>query len=54
MPQLDPAPWFLLFFYTWLIFATIIPTKVKSFLFPNDPNYQLDSMDTKSWTWPWH
>nr|UPM51950.1 ATP synthase F0 subunit 8 [Cociella crocodilus] len=54
MPQLNPEPWFALLVYSWLIFGTIVPVKVKAFLYPNEPNYEKDSLDILSWSWPWY
>nr|YP_007353860.1 ATP synthase F0 subunit 8 [Homatula variegata]YP_009745329.1 ATP synthase F0 subunit 8 [Homatula laxiclathra]AFQ31601.1 ATP synthase F0 subunit 8 [Homatula variegata]QIH29775.1 ATP synthase F0 subunit 8 [Homatula laxiclathra] len=54
MPQLNPAPWFAILVFSWLMFLTIIPTKVMSHVLPNEPAH-LDSEKhkTESWDWPW-
>nr|BAU45810.1 ATPase subunit 8 [Acanthocobitis sp. CBM-ZF-12678] len=54
MPQLNPAPWFAILVFSWLVFLTIIPTKVMNHISPNDPAI-LDSKKhkTESWDWPW-
>nr|UDN38887.1 ATP synthase F0 subunit 8 [Traccatichthys pulcher] len=54
MPQLNPAPWFAILVFSWLVFLTIIPTKVMSHITPNEPTI-LDSEKhkTESWDWPW-
>nr|WNH22366.1 ATP synthase F0 subunit 8 [Callionymus bairdi] len=55
MPQLNPAPWFLILVFSWLVFLAFIPTKIMSHNFPN----KLTPFETKkaspktSWTWPW-
>nr|WET58804.1 ATP synthase F0 subunit 8 [Triplophysa sp. 1 TL-2023] len=54
MPQLNPAPWFAILLFSWLVFLTIIPTKVMSHTSPNEPT-TLDSEKhkTEPWDWPW-
>nr|YP_009349103.1 ATPase subunit 8 [Acanthocobitis botia]BAW88786.1 ATPase subunit 8 [Acanthocobitis botia] len=54
MPQLNPAPWFAILVFAWLVFLTIIPTKVMNHISPNEPTL-LDSEKhkTESWDWPW-
>nr|WNH23899.1 ATP synthase F0 subunit 8 [Paraclinus fasciatus]WNH24014.1 ATP synthase F0 subunit 8 [Paraclinus nigripinnis] len=55
MPQLNPAPWFAILVFSWLVFLTIIPPKVLAHLYPNEPA-MTDSEKTKTtpWNWPWH
>nr|QUB02925.1 ATP synthase F0 subunit 8 [Parachiloglanis hodgarti] len=55
MPQLNPAPWFAILMFSWLIFLTVIPNKVLSHKFTNEI-ITLDSEKLKSntWNWPWH
>nr|NP_443467.1 ATP synthase F0 subunit 8 [Ateleopus japonicus]BAB69992.1 ATPase subunit 8 [Ateleopus japonicus]BBG74348.1 ATPase subunits 8 [Ateleopus purpureus] len=55
MPQLNPAPWFSILIFSWLVFLLIIPSKVIKHTFPHDPA----SHDTKPptpnpWNLPWH
>nr|AFE62030.1 ATP synthase F0 subunit 8 [Triplophysa bleekeri]AMD12160.1 ATP synthase F0 subunit 8 [Triplophysa sp. 2 YW-2016] len=54
MPQLNPAPWFAILVFSWLVFLTIIPTKVMSHTSPNEPTH-IDSKEhkTEPWDWPW-
>nr|QUJ18186.1 ATP synthase protein 8 [Diplectrum formosum] len=55
MPQLNPAPWFAILVFTWLVFLTVVPPKVMNHTFPNEPSPQSTQMPkTESWTWPWH
>nr|YP_009685872.1 ATP synthase F0 subunit 8 [Archiaphyosemion guineense]QDV92548.1 ATP synthase F0 subunit 8 [Archiaphyosemion guineense] len=54
MPQLNPAPWFLILVITWLIFLTMIPPKVLAHHALNEPNVQsTDKTMTSPWNWPW-
>nr|YP_009311285.1 ATP synthase F0 subunit 8 [Oxynoemacheilus angorae]BAV70032.1 ATPase subunit 8 [Oxynoemacheilus angorae] len=54
MPQLNPAPWFAILVFSWLVFLVILPTKVMNHIVPNEPTI-LDSEKhkTESWDWPW-
>nr|WNH22379.1 ATP synthase F0 subunit 8 [Enchelyopus cimbrius] len=55
MPQLNPAPWFMILMFTWVIFLTIIPSKVMEHTFPNEPSPQSTAAPkTTPWNWPWH
>nr|YP_009232578.1 ATP synthase F0 subunit 8 [Lefua costata]AMA34379.1 ATP synthase F0 subunit 8 [Lefua costata] len=53
MPQLNPAPWFAILVFSWLVFL-LIPTKVMNHISPNEPAL-LDSEKhkTEPWDWPW-
>nr|WNH37476.1 ATP synthase F0 subunit 8 [Synodus saurus] len=54
MPQLNPAPWFSILLFSWLIFLTVIPPKVIGHTFPNEPlTRTADAMKPSPWTWPW-
>nr|WNH20650.1 ATP synthase F0 subunit 8 [Gnatholepis anjerensis] len=54
MPQLNPAPWFAILVFSWLIFLTIVVPKVMNHTFPNDPTPQgIQVAKTDPWTWPW-
>nr|WNH22834.1 ATP synthase F0 subunit 8 [Synodus binotatus] len=54
MPQLNPAPWFTIMAFSWLVFLTIIPPKVISHTFPNETAAQSsDVLKAQPWTWPW-
>nr|BAR45801.1 adenosine triphosphatase subunit 8 [Synodus kaianus] len=54
MPQLNPAPWFSIMLFSWLIFLTVIPPKVLGHTFPSEPTpHSADAMKSEPWTWPW-
>nr|AGN71502.1 ATP synthase F0 subunit 8 [Rhinoderma darwinii] len=53
MPQLDPSPWFLIFFVSWLIFLIFMPAKTSKYYYLNDPSSKTYSGLNKSWSWPW-
>nr|WNH37002.1 ATP synthase F0 subunit 8 [Erotelis smaragdus] len=55
MPQLNPAPWLMILLFSWLIFLTILPTKIMAHTFPNEPALQSTQVPkTEPWFWPWH
>nr|YP_010704586.1 ATP synthase F0 subunit 8 [Pseudechidna brummeri]ULM61743.1 ATP synthase F0 subunit 8 [Pseudechidna brummeri] len=55
MPQLNPAPWFMILLFSWLVFLMMIPTKVMSHNFNNEPTpHMTETKTTHSWNWPWH
>nr|YP_004733476.1 ATP synthase F0 subunit 8 [Bunocephalus coracoideus]BAK42320.1 ATPase subunit 8 [Bunocephalus coracoideus] len=55
MPQLNPAPWFAILLFSWLIFLTVIPPKVLSHNFTNElTTLSVKSLKPKTWNWPWH
>nr|YP_010385262.1 ATP synthase F0 subunit 8 [Triplophysa zhenfengensis]UPM51963.1 ATP synthase F0 subunit 8 [Triplophysa zhenfengensis]WVH39873.1 ATP synthase F0 subunit 8 [Triplophysa zhenfengensis] len=54
MPQLNPAPWFAILVFSWLVFLTIIPTKTMSHMSPNEPApLGPEKHKTEPWDWPW-
>nr|QDX07557.1 ATP synthase F0 subunit 8 [Callopanchax monroviae] len=54
MPQLDPAPWFLILIASWLTFLMLIPPKVLAHPTCNNPDtLNLDGKETSPWNWPW-
>nr|QHI42762.1 ATP synthase F0 subunit 8 [Arnoglossus laterna] len=54
MPQLNPAPWFMILAFSWLVFLTVIPAKVLKHTTPNQPLAPSTHTDQKTiWTWPW-
>uniref|UniRef100_UPI0030027278 ATP synthase F0 subunit 8 n=1 Tax=Alepes melanoptera TaxID=1218178 RepID=UPI0030027278 len=54
MPQLNPAPWFAILTFSWLIFLTVLPSKIMSHTYPNEPASQsVEKPKTESWVWPW-
>nr|YP_002907456.1 ATP synthase F0 subunit 8 [Chitala ornata]BAH58926.1 ATPase subunits 8 [Chitala ornata] len=55
MPQLNPTPWLLMLLFSWLVFLTMIPTKIMQHHFTGDPAPQITKKYTPTpWTWPWH
>nr|WNH22392.1 ATP synthase F0 subunit 8 [Harengula humeralis] len=55
MPQLNPAPWFLIFVFSWLVFLTVIPPKVLAHTFNNQPAAGgPEKVNPDSWNWPWY
>nr|YP_001531181.1 ATP synthase F0 subunit 8 [Stylephorus chordatus]BAF91452.1 ATPase subunit 8 [Stylephorus chordatus]BAF91465.1 ATPase subunit 8 [Stylephorus chordatus]BAF91478.1 ATPase subunit 8 [Stylephorus chordatus] len=54
MPQLNPAPWFMILIFSWIILLTIVPLKVTAHKMPKPCTNQISSTNkTKSWPWPW-
>nr|QAT19487.1 ATPase subunit 8 [Hoplias malabaricus] len=55
MPQLNPAPWFAILVFSWLVLLTIIPSKVLKHTFNNEPtSVSAEKPKTEPWNWPWH
>nr|YP_007026203.1 ATP synthase F0 subunit 8 [Neosalanx taihuensis]YP_009121437.1 ATP synthase F0 subunit 8 [Neosalanx tangkahkeii]AFU89132.1 ATP synthase F0 subunit 8 [Neosalanx taihuensis]AJF41796.1 ATP synthase F0 subunit 8 [Neosalanx tangkahkeii]AZM32458.1 ATP synthase F0 subunit 8 [Neosalanx taihuensis] len=55
MPQLNPAPWFAILMFSWLVFLTVIPPKILGHIFPNEPTIQsAKKANPEPWNWPWH
>nr|WCJ44867.1 ATP synthase F0 subunit 8 [Acanthurus coeruleus] len=55
MPQLNPAPWFAILVFSWLVFLTVLPPKVLAHSTPNEPVAQnTEKLKTEPWTWSWH
>nr|WNV27998.1 ATP synthase F0 subunit 8 [Etheostoma microperca] len=55
MPQLNPAPWFAILVFTWLIFLIILPPKVLAHIYPGEPTSQsTEKPKTEPWIWPWY
>nr|BBC54733.1 ATPase subunit-8 [Candidia barbata] len=54
MPQLNPDPWFAVLVFSWVIFLTVIPTKILSHITPNEPT-PMNGKKHKAepWDWPW-
>nr|YP_009128635.1 ATP synthase F0 subunit 8 [Ageneiosus pardalis]AJR19126.1 ATP synthase F0 subunit 8 [Ageneiosus pardalis]QAT19477.1 ATPase subunit 8 [Ageneiosus pardalis] len=55
MPQLNPAPWFAILVFSWLIFLMVIPPKVLNHLPTNEimaPS--AEKLKSNTWNWPWH
>nr|YP_009040602.1 ATP synthase F0 subunit 8 [Nanorana taihangnica]AIA26328.1 ATP synthase F0 subunit 8 [Nanorana taihangnica] len=53
MPQLLPAPWFLVFIITWVIFILVAPKKILTHLFLNEPTPTTTKTSKHSWIWLW-
>nr|YP_009473713.1 ATP synthase F0 subunit 8 [Acheilognathus omeiensis]AVK39436.1 ATP synthase F0 subunit 8 [Acheilognathus omeiensis] len=54
MPQLNPSPWFAILVFSWIIFLTIIPTKILSHVAPNELTpVNEEKHKTEPWDWPW-
>nr|AHB38066.1 ATP synthase F0 subunit 8 [Cuora trifasciata] len=54
MPQLNLAPWFLIFSSTWLAYTMLLQPKISFYLSMNDPiNKDNKTTYTNPWTWPW-
>nr|YP_004842028.1 ATP synthase F0 subunit 8 [Tridentiger bifasciatus]AEM23529.1 ATP synthase F0 subunit 8 [Tridentiger bifasciatus]UFH80710.1 ATP synthase F0 subunit 8 [Tridentiger bifasciatus] len=54
MPQLNPAPWFVMLLLSWSVFLTIVLPKTLDHTFPNEPTSQNTKNSKKGkWTWPW-
>nr|WNH24385.1 ATP synthase F0 subunit 8 [Vinciguerria poweriae] len=54
MPQLNPAPWFFILAFSWLVFLIVLPPKVLNHVIPNDPAPTIKQTHVDAWTWPWH
>nr|BAU46408.1 ATPase subunit 8 [Acheilognathus cf. macropterus CBM-ZF-12465] len=54
MPQLNPNPWFAILVFSWIIFLTIIPTKILNHVTPNELMLvNEEEHKTEPWDWPW-
>nr|QXX99774.1 ATP synthase F0 subunit 8 [Osteolaemus tetraspis osborni] len=51
MPQLNPEPWLMVLFITWLVLIVILQPKIASLKFMNSPTYP-NQKTTKPWPWP--
>nr|YP_008592597.1 ATP synthase F0 subunit 8 [Novumbra hubbsi]UXB60126.1 ATP synthase F0 subunit 8 [Novumbra hubbsi]BAN81600.1 ATPase subunit 8 [Novumbra hubbsi] len=55
MPQLNPAPWFSILVFSWLVFLIIIPSKIINHTFNNEPlPMNTEKTKTDPWNWPWY
>nr|AVP25611.1 ATP synthase subunit 8 [Platypelis tuberifera] len=52
MPQLNPDPWFYIFFFSWTILLFIASPKILTHFIPNDPLAK-PTKTKKTWYWPW-
>nr|YP_001994409.1 ATP synthase F0 subunit 8 [Bathyprion danae]BAG49349.1 ATPase subunits 8 [Bathyprion danae] len=54
MPQLNPAPWCIILVFSWMVFLIVIPPKVLSHTYINEPTtLSTKKPKPKSWNWPW-
>nr|ABA39003.1 ATP synthase F0 subunit 8 [Cryptoleucopteryx plumbea]ADA58083.1 ATP synthase F0 subunit 8 [Cryptoleucopteryx plumbea] len=54
MPQLNPAPWFLIMTLSWLTLTLIIQPKLLSFIPTTTPSIKpTTTTHIPSWNWPW-
>nr|YP_010501563.1 ATP synthase F0 subunit 8 [Noturus gyrinus]UXB57981.1 ATP synthase F0 subunit 8 [Noturus gyrinus]WNV27959.1 ATP synthase F0 subunit 8 [Noturus gyrinus] len=55
MPQLNPDQWFMILVFSWLIFLTVIPSKVLKHTFTNEiTTLSAEKLKSNTWAWPWH
>nr|YP_009659094.1 ATP synthase F0 subunit 8 [Gephyrocharax atracaudatus]QCQ81479.1 ATP synthase F0 subunit 8 [Gephyrocharax atracaudatus]QYJ09238.1 ATP synthase F0 subunit 8 [Gymnocorymbus ternetzi] len=55
MPQLILNPWFSILVMSWVIFLTIIPSKIMNHYFNNEPEAaSTHKPKTQAWDWTWH
>nr|YP_003734654.1 ATP synthase F0 subunit 8 [Pellona flavipinnis]BAJ09830.1 ATPase subunits 8 [Pellona flavipinnis] len=54
MPQLNPAPWFLILIFSWFVFLTILPPKILAHKFSNEPTTSTEKSKPEPWNWPWY
>nr|AXU40891.1 ATP synthase F0 subunit 8 [Carcharias taurus] len=54
MPQLNPHPWFIILLFSWMIFLIILPKKVMTHMFNNNPMLKnIEKPKPEPWNWPW-
>nr|QNS38382.1 ATP synthase F0 subunit 8 [Calyptomena viridis] len=56
MPQLNPNPWFLIMFMSWLTFLIILQPKLLTFSSTNTMHTKTPTTKTTKlspWNWPW-
>nr|AVP25590.1 ATP synthase subunit 8 [Sphenophryne schlaginhaufeni] len=53
MPQLIPAPWFLIFISFWFILITLSPLKILPHTLLNNPLTKTSKTQHQTWPWPW-
>nr|WNV65797.1 ATP synthase F0 subunit 8 [Boulenophrys boettgeri] len=53
MPQLNPAPWFMILVISWLIFLILLMPKIKNFNFFDNPVPPTLHIKNHHWPWLW-
>nr|ARF05696.1 ATP synthase F0 subunit 8 [Hoplosternum littorale]ARF05709.1 ATP synthase F0 subunit 8 [Hoplosternum littorale] len=54
MPQLNPAPWFMILLFSWLTLLTIVTHKTLKYTFTNEVHpINAEALKTEPWEWPW-
>nr|BBH37205.1 ATPase subunit 8 [Priolepis semidoliata] len=54
MPQLNPAPWFSILVFSWLVIFILVLPLTLAHTTNNEPSTQNPStLKTQPWTWPW-
>nr|YP_010234441.1 ATP synthase F0 subunit 8 [Psammodromus algirus]QTA72607.1 ATP synthase F0 subunit 8 [Psammodromus algirus] len=53
MPQLNPAPWFFIFMFTWTLFIIIMNPKITNLMPTLQASYHHQTTSTTNWNWPW-
>nr|BBD71083.1 ATPase subunit 8 [Glaucosoma buergeri] len=54
MPQLNPAPWFMILAFSWFVLLALMPLKVTKHIEPNQPSQKsAETPKTEPWNWPW-
>nr|AMB36487.1 ATP synthase F0 subunit 8 [Pandaka pygmaea] len=54
MPQLNPAPWFAILVFSWLVFLFLVMPKTLDHTFPNEPAAQtMKDLVLDPWPWQW-
>uniref|UniRef100_UPI00315CFA8D ATP synthase F0 subunit 8 n=1 Tax=Emmelichthys papillatus TaxID=3139918 RepID=UPI00315CFA8D len=54
MPQLNTSRWLYILMFVWLVFATLLPSKILGHKFPNDPSLpEPKKVIRRYWSWPW-
>nr|ADW93254.1 ATPase 8 [Brachymeles apus] len=54
MPQLNPAPWFLILTLSWVVLLLLFHTKILMMTPYNNPTTpDLTTHQTTHWNWPW-
>nr|YP_009408788.1 ATP synthase F0 subunit 8 [Eurycea cirrigera]ASK85746.1 ATP synthase F0 subunit 8 [Eurycea cirrigera]ASS30848.1 ATP synthase F0 subunit 8 [Eurycea cirrigera] len=53
MPQLNPNPWFSIFFMSWLVYLVIVLLKTNNLKMFNEPTQDIIKNKPQPWYWPW-